>query len=87
MACDNDQPGIELCFGLCREEYSWWALAGTGHCVMLHSLRSVGPICHEVDQLRYFEEGGGHAVRVSEYKVDCRYTRHRASSTAAPAQV
>ena len=33
---------------------------------------SAGPICHEIDQLRYFEERGGDAIRVSKHKVHCR---------------
>ena len=61
VACDNDQTGIELCFGLCHEEYSWWALAGAGHCVVLHCFCS-GPIRREVYQLRDFEKRGGDAI-------------------------
>ena len=56
------KPGIEFCFGLCHEEYRRWALAGAGHCVVLHCVCSAGPICYAVNQLRYFEKRGGDAV-------------------------
>ena len=71
MARDDDQPGIELCFGFCHEEYCWWALTGTSHGVVLHCFSSAGSICHEIDQFRYFEKGGGDAIRVSKHKVHC----------------
>ena len=57
MSRDNDQPGIELCLGLCHEEY----LVGTDWS---------WPACHEIDQL-HFEERGGDAIRISKRKVHC----------------